>query len=329
MLSFVLRRILGMIPTLFVISVVSFLLIQLPPGDFVSSYVARLSSSGEMVDQALVAALRKRYGMGEPLPAQYLKWIGNIILRGDFGISFEWNKPVAELIWSRLLLTVAVSASTMLFTWVVGISIGFYSATHQYSAGDYLTTIVGFIGMGIPDFMFALVLMWVAYTWFGAQIAGLFSSEFVDAPWSLAKVGNLLEHLWAPLIILGMSGTAWTIRSTRANLLDELHKPYVITARAKGLAERRLLWKYPMRVALNPFLSTVGYSLPSLLSGSVIVSVVLGLPTSGPLLLGALKNQDMYLAGSFLLMLSVLTVVGTLMSDLLLAWVDPRIRSGE
>jgi len=315
------------IPTLIVISIVAFVLIQLPPGDYLTSYMATLAASGEAVDEAQRAALEKRYGLNKPIYVQYAKWMWGI-LHGDFGVSFEWNKPVGEMIWSRLFLTLAISASAMLFTWIVGIPIGIYSATHQYSAGDYLATVVGFIGMGIPNFMIALVLLWVGFSYFGTEIGGLFSREFQGAPWSLAKVGNLVEHLWVPMIVLGTSGTGWTIRSTRANLLDELHKPYVITARAKGLTEQKLLWKYPVRVAMNPFFSTVGYALPNLISGATIISVVLSLPTTGPLLLRSLMSQDMYLAGSFLMMLSVLTVIGTLISDLLLAWVDPRIRYG-
>jgi len=327
MLQYLLRRLILFIPTLIAVSIVAFILIQLPPGDYLTSYIATLAASGDSVDEAQIAALKKRYGLDQPIYVQYAKWMRGV-LHGDFGVSFEWNKPVGELIWDRLFLTLVISASSMLFTWIVGIPVGIYSATHQYSIGDYLATIVGFIGMGIPNFMIALVLMWVGFAYFGADVGGLFSPEFQEAPWSLAKVVNLLEHLWVPMIVLGTSGTAWTIRSTRANLLDELHKPYVTTARAKGLPEQKLLWKYPVRVALNPFFSTVGYSLPNLVSGATIISVVLSLPTTGPLLLRSLMTQDMYLAGSFILMLSVLTVVGTLISDLLLAWVDPRIRYG-
>jgi peptide/nickel transport system permease protein len=314
------------IPTLFMISVVSFILIQLPPGDFLTSYAAQLAASGDAVDEAELDALRMRYGLGQPIYVQYWKWISGIIFHGDFGMSFEWDLPVGRLIGERLGLTVVISLCTMLFTWVVGIPIGVYSATHQYSMGDYFFTILGFIGAGIPNFMIALVLLWVGFSYFGVQLGGLFSLEFQEKTWSLAKVFDLIKHLWVPLIVLGMSGTAWTIRSTRANLLDELNKPYVETARAKGLKEGKLIWKYPVRVALNPFFSTVGYALPNLVSGATIISVVLSLPTTGPLLLRALMTQDMYLAGSFVMMLSVLTVVGTLLSDILLAWVDPRIR---
>jgi peptide/nickel transport system permease protein len=251
------------------------------------------------------------------------------VLRGDFGYSLAWNQPVSQLLWGRLLWTVAVSVCTLLFTWVVAFPIGVYSATHQYSIPDYLATFVGFVGRGIPSFMLALILIWAGYSVFGVNVGGLFSREFERAPWSLAKIWDLLKHLWVPLVVLGTSGTAVLIRILRANLLDELHKPYVMAARAKGLPYRKLIWKYPVRIAINPFISSIGYVLPGLVSGSAIVSVVLALPTTGPLLLGALQNQDMYLAGSFLLMLSFLTVLGTLVSDILLAWVDPRVRLGQ
>mgnify|MGYP006298868183 CR=1 FL=1 len=325
MLGYIFRRIVLFIPTLIVISIISFILIQLPPGDYLTSYIATLAASGEKVDEARIATLEKRYGLDKPIYVQYAKWMWGI-LQGDFGVSFEWNQPVADLIGERLALTVAVSSASMFFTWVIGIPIGVYSATHQYSMGDYVATIIGFIGMGIPNFMIALVLMWVAFSYFNADIGGLFSQEYQDAEWTLAKVVDLLKHIWVPMIVLAMSGTAWTIRSTRANMLDELNKPYVETARAKGLKERKLIWKYPVRVALNPFFSTVGYMLPNLINGATIISVVLSLPTAGPLLLRALMSQDMYLAGSFLLILSTLTLLGTLLSDILLAWVDPRIR---
>jgi peptide/nickel transport system permease protein len=325
MLQYVVNRVLLFIPSLAVISLVCFMVIELPPGDFLTSYVGQLRTSGETVDQDLLAALEKRYGLDQPIYVRYLKWVRGI-LQGDFGVSFEWNKPVSEILWSRLLLTVVVSFSTLMFTWVVAFPIGLYSATHQYSVPDYLFTFVGFIGLAIPNFMIALVFLWLAFSAFGINLGGLFSEQFVDQPWSLAKVLDMLKHLWLPLIVLGTSGTAGLIRTFRANLLDELHKPYVTTARAKGLAERKVLYKYPVRVALSPFVSTVGWSLPFLISGSTIVSVVLGLPTSGPVLFKALLSQDMYLASSFVLMLSFLTLVGTFISDILLLWLDPRIR---
>jgi peptide/nickel transport system permease protein len=328
MLKFVVRRLLLFIPTLIAISMVTFFLIQLPPGDYLTTIILQLEESGEEVDEALLEALRKRYGLDRPIYAQYFKWVSSIVLRGDFGYSMAHNRPVADLIWERLMWTLIISFSTLIFTWAVAFPIGVYSATHQYSALDYLFTFFGFVGRGIPGFMIALILMWIGYSLFNFGIGGLFSEEFRRAPWSVAKFLDLLEHLWVPLVVLGTGGTAGLIRVTRANLLDELHKPYVTTARAKGLKESRTIWKYPVRVALNPFISSVGYVLPRLISGATIISVVLSLPTTGPLLLSALLSQDMYLAGSFLLMLSTLTVLGTLLSDILLAWVDPRIRMG-
>jgi peptide/nickel transport system permease protein len=328
MLKFLLRRVLLFIPTLLSISIVTFLLIQLPPGDYLTTIIYQLEESGEEVDEALLAALRKRYGLDQPIYKQYLRWIGSIVLRGDFGYSMAHNRPVAELIWERLMWTLVISFSTLVVTWVIAFPIAIYSATHQYSVGDYFFTFVGFVGRGIPNFMIALILMWIGFAVFGFGIGGLFSEEFRREPWSWLKFVDLLQHLWVPLVVLGTGGTAGLIRITRANLLDELRKPYVITARAKGLTERKTVWKYPVRVALNPFISSVGYVLPGLISGSTIISVVLSLPTTGPLLLSALLSQDMYLAGSFLMMLSTLTVLGTLLSDILLAWVDPRIRLG-
>ncbi len=325
MLQYILRRILYMIPTLILISVVSFIIIQLPPGDFLTSYIAQLSQTGETVDEATIAALKKRYGLDQPYYVQYFMWVKGMF-QGDFGQSFEWNRPVSQLIWERLGLTVAVSTFTMLFSWALSFPIGMYSATHQYSAGDYLATFIGYIGLATPNFMIALILMWIAYSVFGASVGGLFSPQYVEAPWSWGKFLDMLNHLWIPAIVIGMGGTAGLIRTLRANLLDELHKPYVVTARAKGVPERRLVWKYPLRVAIIPWISTVGWSLPGIVSGETIVAVVLSLPTTGPLLLRALQSQDMYLAGSFIMFLSFLTVIGTLISDILLGWVDPRIR---
>jgi len=278
-----------------------------------------------MVDEATIAALRHRYGLDQPYYIQYFKWMWNM-LHGDFGQSFEWNRPVNQLIWERLGLTVAVSLFTMVLTWVIAFPIGIYSATHQYSIGDYTVTFLGYIGLATPSFMIALILMWIAYSVFGASVGGLFSPEYIEAPWSWAKFVDMLGHLWIPAIVIGTAGTAGLIRTLRANLLDELHKPYVVAARAKGLPERQLFWKYPMRIAIVPFISTVGWSLPGIISGETITAVVLSLPTTGPLLLRALQSQDMYLAGSFVMLLSILTVLGTLISDILLGWVDPRIR---
>lgn len=326
MLAYIVRRVLIMIPTLFVVSVVSFAIIQLPPGDYLDSLEASLAAQGGNVDTAQLEAIKERYGLGEPMHVQYYEWMSGILLRGDFGRSFEWNRPVADLIWDRLGLTFLISLSTILFTWIVAIPVGIYSAVRKYSVGDYVVTFVNFIGLAIPNFLLALLLMYASYKLFGQSVGGLFSPQYANAPWSWAKVGDLIAHLWVPVVVLGTAGTAGLVRIMRANLLDELHKPYVTTARAKGLSEWRLLLRYPVRIALNPFVSTVGWSLPRLISGAIIVSVVLSLPTTGPLFLQALKSQDMYLAGSFILMLSTLTVIGTLVSDILLAWLDPRIR---
>jgi peptide/nickel transport system permease protein len=315
-----------MIPTLLVISMVSFIIIQLPPGDYLDTLIATMASQGESVNYEAMRALEDRYGLGQPIYVQYYKWISNIILRGDFGQSFTWNKAVSEIIWDRLLLTFVLSLASLLFVWVVAFPVGIYSAVKQYSVGDYIATFLGFIGLATPNFMIALILMYVAFKVFNQSVGGLFSPEYIDAAWSWARVGDLLAHLWIPVIIIGTAGTAGLIRIMRANLLDELKKPYVTTARAKGVSETRLLFKYPVRTALNPFVSTVGWVLPELVSGEAIVAIVLSLPTTGPILLRALLQQDMYLAGSFIMMLSTLTVVGTLVSDLLLAWLDPRIR---
>ncbi|MGC8657919.1 MAG: ABC transporter permease [Desulfomonilaceae bacterium] len=327
MLAYIIRRLMIMIPTLVAISIISFTIIQLPPGDFLTTYVAQLSASGETVDQSELDALRERFGLDQPKYIQYLKWAWNFI-HGDFGHSFEWNKPVSELIGERLGLTVLISVCTLLFTWAVAVPIGIYSAVRQYSWLDYVLTVFGFIGLATPNFLLALVLLWVSYAYFGLSIGGLFSPHFAEAPWSFAKVIDLLQHLWIPVVIVGLSHTAKFIRIIRGNLLDELRKPYVTTARAKGLSESRLILKYPVRVAINPLVSTIGWTLPELVSGIAITAVVLNLPTTGPLLLSALMSQDMQLAGTFIMFLSSLTVVGTLVSDILLAWVDPRIRFG-
>jgi peptide/nickel transport system permease protein len=325
MLDYILRRVLFMMMTMVVISIMSFAIIQLPPGDFLTTYLLRLEERGEQADQELLDALRKRYALDRPIHMQYLKWIGGVF-QGDFGQSFLYNRPVGELIWERLALTVVVSAAAMLFQWVVALPVGIYSAVRRYSPEDYMFTFLGFVGLATPNFMLALILLWLAYRYLGVNLSGLFSFDYIDAPWSVAKVLDMLKHIWVPMVILGTSGTAGLIRIMRANLLDELRKPYVTTARAKGLQERRVVLKYPVRVALNPFVSTIGWTLAGLVSGSTIVSIVLSLPTTGPLLYRALLSQDMYLAGSFILMVSVLTVIGTLLSDLLLAWIDPRIR---
>ncbi|NPV09357.1 MAG: ABC transporter permease [Anaerolineae bacterium] len=325
MARFIARRVLLLIPVLLAITLVSFLIIELPPGDYLTAYRAQLASRGDTVDADILAALEKQYGLDRPIYERYVKWLWRV-LHGDFGQSFGWNRPVKVLIWERLGLTVAITFSTLVFTWIIGFAVGVYSATHQYSPADYLFTSLSFIGVGIPDFLIALVLMWIAYSSFGMDVGGLFSNEYQSAPWSMAKVWDLIKHMWVPLVILGLGGTAYMIRIMRANLLDELRRPYVVTARAKGLKESKLLMKYPVRIALNPFVSTAGWALPGLISGAMIVSVVLGLPTAGPIFLNALMVQDMYLAATFVLLLSVLTIIGTLISDILLAFLDPRIR---
>lgn len=327
MLGYILRRIILLIPTLIGITIVTFIVIELPPGDYLTAHVMNLAAGGDVVDQDVLEALKRQYGLDLPIHLRYLHWMRNI-LRGDFGRSFEWGRPVTDLIWERLALTLVITVSTLLFTWVVGFIIGVYSATHQYSFFDYLFTGLGFVGLGTPDFMIALILLWIGFSVFGVNLTGLFSREMQSAPWSWAKFVDMLQHLWVPMLILGTGGTAGMARTMRANLLDELQKPYVETGRAKGLKEWRLVFKYPVRVALNPFISTAGWALPGLISGATIVSVVLSLPTAGPLLLKALMGQDMYLAASFLMLLSVLTVIGTLISDILLALIDPRIRYG-
>lgn len=328
MLAYILRRIFIAIGTVWVISVVSFAIIQLPPGDYVTSYIAQLMATGTLVTQEEAENLRIQYGLNQPVYVQYAKWMW-LVLHGNFGVSMEWKRPVTEVIGDRLLLTALLAFTAVIFTWILAIPIGIYSAVRQYSVGDYVFTCMGFIGLAIPNFLLALVIMYLAFAYFGASVGGLFSTPYMDAPWSWARVLDLLQHLWIPAIILSTAGTAHLIRILRANLLDELRKPYVVTARAKGLSELRAILKYPVRVALNPFISTVGYTLPYLVSGSIIVSIVLSLPTVGPLLLKALIAQDMLLAGTIVLLLGVMTVIGTLISDILLVWIDPRIRLEE
>jgi peptide/nickel transport system permease protein len=317
-----------MIPTVFVISIVSFIIIQLPPGDFLTSYVASITARGETIDDATVEALRNAYGLGQPMHIQYIKWITGV-LRGDFGQSFTYRVAVSALIWDRVWLTVAISFITLMVTWAVAFPIGVYSAVRPYSLLDYVFTFFGFIGLATPGFLLALVLLVVAFDKFGMSVGGLFSPPYENAPWTTARLVDLLKHVWIPVIVIGLGGTASLIRVMRANLLDELHKPYVTTARVKGQTELALLVRYPVRSALNPFVSTLGWTLPQLVSGSTIVAVVLSLPMVGPMMLAALLSQDMYLAGSFILILSVLTVIGTLISDILLAWLDPRIRMSK
>jgi peptide/nickel transport system permease protein len=325
MIGYIGRRVLLALFTVWAISVLSFAIIQLPPGDYVTSYIAQMASMGSVVTDEEAANLRIQYGLGQPVYVQYFKWM-KLIVRGNFGMSMEWRRPVTEVIGDRLWLTIVVSVAALLLTWVLALPIGIYSAVRQYSVGDYVATFVGFIGLAVPNFLLALVLLYFGFTLFNANIGGLFSLEFQDAPWSAAKGWDLLKHLPVPALVLGLAGTAQQIRIMRANLLDELRKPYVVTARSKGLSEMKVILKYPVRVALNPFASTIGYTLPYIVSGSIIVSLVLGLPTVGPLLLKALIAQDMFLAGTIVLLLGVMTVIGTLVSDILLVWIDPRIR---
>ncbi len=325
MTSFIIKRLMLLPLLLFIFSVFVFFVIQAPPGDFVTTYIAELSASGSSVDAAQAEALRNLYGLDQPLYVQYTKWMGRL-LTGDLGVSLDWKKPISELIIERLILTVFLGALTFVVTWALAIPIGIIGATKQYSVIDYAFTIFNYIGIATPTFMTALIIMWLAFSWFGVSITGLFSAEYVDAPWSMAKFVDLLKHIWLPVLILALDGTARLARIMRANLLDELKKPYVEMARAKGMSEWKLVMKYPVRLALNPLISTIGWYLPLLFSGSVIVATVLNLPTIGPMLLRSLTVQDMFLAGAIIMIYLFLAVIGTLISDILLAWLDPRIR---
>jgi len=327
-LSFIARRVAIGILTIWVISMLSFAIIQLPPGDFVTTRLARLQEQGSASADIAADRLRESYGLNDPVYVQYFKWMGKVV-RGDFGFSIDWNRPVDEVIGDRLPLTLVVSLAAIVFTWVVALPIGIYSAVRRYSIGDHVSTFVGFIGLAVPNFLLALVLMYISSRYLGWGVGGLFSSEYEDAGWSMAKVLDLLKHLPVPAIVLGMAGTAQLVRVMRANLLDELGKPYVVTARAKGLPERQLITKYPVRVALNPFASSIGFLFPQIISGAIIVSYVLSLPTVGPVLLDSLQSQDMFLAGTIVLLLGVMTVIGTLVSDIVLMWLDPRIRHSD
>ena len=325
MLGYTIHRVLIMIPTMLAISLITFVIIQLPPGDYLTTYVAELEAQGERVSLDKIEFLRQQYGFDQPMHLQYLYWLGGM-LKGDFGYSFEFSLPVTEVVGDRLLLSFIVSFTTIVFTWLVAFPIGVYSATHQYSLADHGLTFIGFLGLATPNFLLALVLLYFANVTFGTSIGGLMDPRYLGEPWSWAKFGSVLGHLWIPVIVIGTSGTAGMIRRLRANLLDELDKQYVVTGRAKGLPPFRLLCKYPLRMALNPFVADIGNLLPQVISGAAIVSVVLSLPTTGPMLLNALRTQDMYLAGSFLMFLALLTVIGVFVSDLLLAVLDPRIR---
>lgn len=328
MLGYIGRRLLLLIPVLFVISLVSFVIIDAPAGDYLTSYIAELRSQGVELSAGEQETLRQQYGLDQPVLARYGIWMGHILFEGDFGRSFSWNKPVSEILSERVPLTILISLLSTIFVYAVSIPIGIYSAIHKYSVFDYVFTFVGFMGLAIPGFLLALVLLWVFYSAFGVNMSGLFSQQYVDAPWSLAKVGDLASRIWFPMLVIGLNGTAGLIRVMRGNLLDELRKLYVITARAKGVSERPLLLRYPVRIAVNPIISTIGWILPAIVGGEVLVSIVLNLQTTGPVLLKAVISQDIYLSASIIFILSFLTVFGTLLADLLLAWLDPRIRFG-
>ncbi len=325
MTRYILQR-LALLPFLMVVySFIIFLIIQAPPGDFLTHYVATLASSGSSVSMEQMQALRATYGLDQPFIVQYVLWMQNLFA-GNMGLSLEYQRPNADLIAEQLGMTIALALFSFVLTWAIAVPAGIYCATHQRSLIDHVLTVINYVGVATPNFMLALVLMWVAFAWFDISVTGLFSPDFVDAPWSVARVLDLLAHIWLPAIVLAIAGTARLTRIMRANLLDELNKPYVTTARAKGMTEWRLVLRYPVRLALNPLVSTIGWYLPALFSGSLIVATVMNLPNIGPLLLRALVNQDMYLAGGILLIYSVLTIVGTLLSDVLLALIDPRIR---
>lgn len=328
MVQFLVRRLALFMPMIVVMSIVAFAIIQAPPGDFLTDYIAQLQSTGEQVDESELLALKKRYGLDKPIYVQYYKWAVGFF-KWDLGLSIEFRRPVTDLVNERLMMTLALGVFTILFTWTMAIPIGILSAWKQYSVMDYIFTVFSYFGVGTPNFLLALVIMWFVFDWFGWRITGLFSEDYNDAPWSFGKFYDMLKHIWVPMIILGTDGAARFTRIVRANLLDEMSRPYVETARAKGLPEWKLLMKYPVRLALNPFVSTAGLELPRLISGSLIVATVMSLPTIGPLLLRALLSQDMYMAGSIVMILTFLTLVGVLISDIILALLDPRIRMGS
>ncbi|MFN2105170.1 MAG: ABC transporter permease [Candidatus Promineifilaceae bacterium] len=325
MSQYIIKRLLLLPLLLVVFSIFAFVIIQAPPGDYITTYIADLAASGSAIDQAQIDAMRARYGLDQPMYIQYLKWMQRMVA-GDLGFSLDWQKPIKELIGERIALTVLLGLFTFAFTWILAVPIGIVSAVKQYSFLDYFFTVFNYFGVATPTFMTALVLMWIAFSRFGVSVTGLFSPEYIDAPWSIERGQDLLKHIWLPMVILGLDGTARLARIMRANLLDELNKPYVEMARAKGMSEWRLILKYPVRLAINPLVSTIGWYLPLIFSGSVIVATVLNLPTIGPMLLRSLISQDMFLAGSIVMIYLFLAVIGTLVSDILLAWLDPRIR---
>ena len=325
MARFIGWRLLVMIPTLIIISVVGFIIIQAPPGDYVTSYIAVRESRGEMVEPELVDALRASFGLDKPIHVQYWRWVTNLV-QGRLGYAMQLKEPVTKVIAARLPASISISLFSLIIVYVIGVPIGILSATRQYSAADYVFTVIGFLGVATPNFLFALVMLWLLFLWTGNVAVGLYSPEFQNAPFSIAKVLDLLGHIWIPALVVATAGTAELIRTMRANLLDELHRPYVVVARARGVGPTKLLYKYPLRIAFNPVISTVGWTLPALVEGEVLVSLVLGLPTLAPVLLRSLQQQDMFLAASIVMILALLTLVGTLLSDILLAVVDPRIR---
>lgn len=327
MLRYLVRRFLYMVFTVWIISVIAFGVIQLPPGDYVSNLVQQmLRIGGRELTPAYEQQLRELYGLNEPVHVQYYKWVSNIVTKGEFGYSFVYKREATELIAERLPMTLALSLASFFLVWIIALPIGIYSAVHQYSVGDYLATFFGFIGLAVPSFLLALICLFASQRYFGQAMIGLFSSQYADAPWSWARVVDMLKHIWIPVVLIALGSTAGLIRTMRANLLDELNKPYVETARAKGLSETRLLLKYPVRHAMNPFISTIGWALPNLVAGEIVVAIVLNLPTAGPVLWRAFQAQDQYVAAAFILLLSILTVIGTFVSDVLLAVLDPRIR---
>jgi peptide/nickel transport system permease protein len=329
MLNYILMRLLRMIPQLFLISILAFILVQLPPGDYLTQYIQNREAAGSDVTQEEIARLKATYGLDKPMYQQYLKWIGNIVTKFDFGYSFQWSRKVSDVITPRIGMTFFIAMLAHLVTWTVAIPVGIYIAVKQYSIADYVFTLIGFIGIATPSFLIALVLMYIAVTQLGIQVGGLFSPEYKIQPWSWGKFVNLLEHVWLPAVIVGLSGTGYTIRTLRATMLDELRKQYVMVARSKGLSELQVLIKYPIRIAINPIISTVGWLLVWFFSGGTVVEIVLNLDTAGPVLWRSLMGQDMFVAGAYILIIGFLTAVGSLISDLLLAAVDPRVRFGS
>ncbi|MAE08838.1 MAG: ABC transporter permease [Bacteroidetes bacterium] len=326
MIIYIIKRIFLLIPLIFLISLLSFIVIQLPPGDYVDDWEYNMRAAGYIPSPEEILQMKQRYNLDKGLFQQYLKWITNILLEGDFGVSFTYYKPVSEILYERVPRTIAISLAAILVQWVIALPIGIYSAVRKYSASDYIFTFIGFIGISIPGFMFALVLVYLVYINTGYAITGLYSEAYRYAPWDIDKFIDLLKNVSIPLIVLGTSGAAVMIRILRSSMLDELERQYVTTARSKGLSEIKLLFKYPFRIAINPLISTIGWLLPAVVGGEVVISKVLNMPTTGPVLLKALMGEDMYLAGGILFLLSSLTVIGTLISDILLALLDPRIR---